>query len=144
MSNYPPELFKEMQTYATVMPAVNQLELHPLFASPELQAVAKELGMVLVGYGTGTFFQLADEISQVNVIEKIAKRLGKKPMQIVLRWMYQRSIVSIPRSKSLDHLIENISIFDFSLTEEDAAAIDSINKDHPFYWDPIPTQLTIV
>lgn len=53
VSNYPAELLLEMKEYATVMPAVNQLELHPRHAAVELQKVAKEMGVVLTAYGTG-------------------------------------------------------------------------------------------
>jgi len=128
-----------MKQYATIMPAINQLELHPRYASPELRRVAKELGVVLIGYGTGNYVNIQTDPE----IEQIAKRIGKTPTQVVLRWTTQSGVAVIPRSRSKPHLAENLHMNSFTLSSEDMAIIDGLNKDYPFYWDPVATTHTI-
>jgi len=135
VSNYPAELLLEMKDYAEIMPAINQLEFHPRYASPKLRRVAKELGVVLTGYGTG----LSVKIEEDKTIASIAARIGRTPMQVVLRWTIQSGVVVIPRSSSLDHIKENLQIFDFELSPTDMQILDNLNKDYPYYWDPVPT-----
>ena len=139
VSNYPANMLREMMKYAEVMPAVNQLELHPRFASPELRSVARELGVVLIGYGIG----LAWTLYQHSEIEQIASKMRKSYIQIVERWMLQNSVIPIPRSKSRDHITENLAIFDFELSASDMTKIDSLNQDYPYYWDPVASALTV-
>ena len=138
VSNYTNELLLEMKEYAEIMPAVNQLEYHPRFASPDLLKTAKELGVVLIGYGTGTSIQA----EQNPVLADIAKKLGRTPYQVLLRWMKQQGIVSIPRSSSVSHLRENINIFDFELSDDDMMTLKNMNQRYPYYWDPVISNQT--
>jgi len=124
-----------MKQYAEIMPAVNELEFHPRYASPELRRVAKELGVVLIGYGSGTYTSL----SQQPEIEAIAKKIGKTPLEVVLRWTTQLGVGIIPRSKSPNHLAENFAINSFTLADEDMSTLNSLNQDYPYYWDPVPS-----
>lgn len=109
VSNYPAALLEEMKDYATILPYMNQLELHPLFSSPELQRVAKEMGCKLTGYGSGNSMLINHEYKHQSslVVNDIAKRIGKSPMQIVLRWTLQNGIAIVPRSTCKDHIKEN-------------------------------------
>ena len=86
VSNYQCGLLKEMEEYATVMPAVNQLELHPRFSSPELRELAAEMGVVLTGYGSGNSLI----IEKSPAIAAIAKKVGKSPMQVNCRTCKRR------------------------------------------------------
>jgi diketogulonate reductase-like aldo/keto reductase len=138
VSNYTKELLVEMKEYAEIMPAVNQLEYHPRFASPELVKAAKELGVVLIGYGTG----LSIQIEKSPVLQALASKNGRSPHQVLLRWMKQLGIVSIPRSSSLEHQKENISIFDFELSDDDMMTLSRMNQRHPYYWDPVVSNQT--
>lgn len=117
------------------MPAVNQLELHPRFASPELQGAAKELGVVLTGYGTGNSVL----IEECPIVASIAKAVGKSPTQVVLRWTIQKGVVAIPRSKTIAHIHENLDVFDFELSAEDMSKLDAKDQGHPYYWEPRAT-----
>jgi len=128
-----------MKQYANVMPAINQLEFHPKYASPELRRVAKELGVVLIGYGTGHFVKL----SKSPELSEIAKRIGRSEYDIALRWTTQSGVVVIPRSKSKEHLKSNLEINNFDLSSEDMATLDKLNENYPYYWDPVPTAQTV-
>lgn len=114
VSNYSAELLIEMKKYAQIMPAINQLEFHPRYASPELRRVATELGVVLIGYGTGNYATL----SKNKQVEEISKKMGKTVNEVLLRWTTQSGVVVIPRSRSKDHLLENLNVNNFTLSNE--------------------------
>lgn len=140
VSNYPSALLEEMKTYATIMPAVNQVELTPWFARQKLRETANRLGIAIVAYGTGQTINIRrDETVQV-----IADKYDKSPMQVILRWNLQGGIASIPNSGSPDHIRENYNVLDdFELSDEDMARLNGLDDDYPFYWDPMPTIATI-
>jgi len=135
VANYPAALLLEMREYATVMPAVNQLELHPWFDSAELRRVARELGVVLMAYGSchSTMFQQSDKIAA------IASRLGRSPTQVVLRWTLQSGSAVIAKAASAKNQAENLAALDFELPAGDLAALSALNIDYPYYWTPLPT-----
>ena len=139
VSNYPAELLLEMRGYASVMPACNQLELHPWFDHARLRTLCAEMGMVLAAYGTG----FATRIEKSEVVEKIAKRLNRSAVCVVVRWTIQSGVVAIPKAEARKHQAENLLAYDFELSEDDMAAIGGLNKDHPFYWCPKPTLDTL-
>jgi len=145
VSNYPVELIQEMREYATIMPAVNQLEIHPKYSSPQLRKVCGELGIALTAYGSGTFVSVVEkyDIPKFQVLQEMSKRIGKTPNQIVLRWTSQSGISIIPRSMSEPHLIENLNVTSFDLSPEDMKLLDNMNEDYPHYWDPVSTVLTL-
>ena len=136
-----------MKEYATIMPYMNQLELHPLFSSPKLRRVAKEMGCKLTGYGSGNSMLINHEYKHQSslVVNDIVKRIGKSPMQIVIRWTLQKGISVVPRSTSKDHIKENspASLLSWELSNEDMTLLDGLNEDYPYYWDPLATELTI-
>ena len=76
------------------------------------------------------------------MISSIAARLSCSPIKVVLRWMYQHEIVSIPRSSNFARQQENLNVFDIELTIEDMSVIDGLNEDYPYYWDPRPNILS--
>jgi diketogulonate reductase-like aldo/keto reductase len=82
VSNYPHQLLKEMGDYANVMPAVNQLELHPKFANHELIKVAKEMGVVLTAYGSCH----AAQIDKSPLMAEIAEKYNCTLHQVYLAW----------------------------------------------------------
>lgn len=148
VSNYPSELLLEMKSYATVMPEFNQVEYHPRFASPDLLKVCRDLNIVLIGYGTGHFVAIERSIEKKtskknSILDSICNRTGKSMMQVVLRWMLQHGVVSIPRSQNFRHILHNRDIFNFELTSGEMESIDSLNEDYPYYWDPNPTRRTL-
>jgi diketogulonate reductase-like aldo/keto reductase len=139
VANYPVELLREMEEYATVMPCVNQLELHPRHSRPGLQKFCKEAGIVLTAYGSGNSVRIENS----PVVSGIATRVKKSPLQVVLKWTIQNGVGVIPAAKQEAHIKENLDLFDFTLSEEDMALLNGLNEDHVYYWDPKPTQDTI-
>jgi len=135
VSNYPPPLIDEMRGYATVMPCVNQLELHPRFSSPSLRQFAAANGIVLTGYGTGNSVSIEDN----EVVRSIAARLAISAVAVVLCWTLQRGVSVVPRSASPAHIKENLGVLDQDpLSEADMQALDELNAAHPYYWSPMP------
>ena len=137
VSNYTPNLIKEMEAHATVMPCINQLELHPRFASPQLMTMAKQTGMVLTGYGTGNSVC----IEQHQAIREISEKHNTNPVSVVLKWTAARGVCVVPRSKSEEHIKQNYAAIEgsgFELDEADMAALDAMDEAHPYYWSPVP------
>lgn len=117
-----------------VVPAVNQVELHPYFAQPELQKADRELGIITQAWspiggvarywGDGSKDPLTDE-----TIAGIAAKYGKTNAQIILRWHIELGHSVIPKSVHADRIRENGDIFDFSLTPEEVGTISGLNVD---------------
>lgn len=108
-----------------VTPAVNQIELHPHFQQRALREVHARLGIVTESWSPlGQAKALNDP-----VLTGIAERHGRSPAQIVLRWHVENGLVAIPKSATPSRIAENLSVFDFSLSAEDRAAIDALDRE---------------
>lgn len=117
-----------------IVPAINQIEVHPLFTQKPLIEYCKRNGIVVEAY---TPLARNDDRLQKNVILKeLSKKYGKTIQQIILRWHIELGIIPIPRSLNPQRQYQNIDIFDFSLTEEEIKAIDSININSRLRFDP--------
>ena len=92
VSNYPANILREMTTYASVMPAVNQIEFTTNKQQPAVLKAAKELGVLITGYSTNRSILYHGEAS---VLGEIAKRDGRTPSQVALKWANQRGVVAI-------------------------------------------------
>ena len=137
VSNFSPYLLQEMESYADVAPAVNQLELHPRASAPSLRARAAASGMALTAYGTGN----SVAIEKSPVVAAIAAARGTTPMDVAIRWTLARGVTVIPRTASPAHLKENLaSAAAGPLAVGDLAQLDELNEGHYYYWDPMPLQ----
>ncbi len=124
VSNFTAEHLERVIDETGVTPAVNQIELHPHFQQRALRAVHARLGIVTEAWSPlGQAKALNDP-----VVEAIARRHGRSPAQIVLRWHIEHGLVAIPKSATPSRIAENIAVFDFSLTPEDRAAIDGLDR----------------
>ncbi len=117
------------------MPAVNQVEVHPYFTQPELREVHAELGITTQAWsplgGVLVYVPGADESHGPltdPVITDLAAKYGKTPAQVVLRWHLEHGFCAIPKSVKPHRIAENFDVFDFSLTAEEVAAIDALDK----------------
>ncbi len=119
-----------------IMPAVNQVEFHPELTQPELLEYCKLHNIQVEAWSP----VMQGKVLKLPVVQKIAKKHGKTPVQVVLRWDLQKGVVTIPRSGKPKEIIENAKIFDFELSEEDVAEIDSLNRNKKIfpYYDKIP------
>ncbi|GGI44025.1 glyoxal reductase [Paenibacillus marchantiophytorum] len=114
-----------------VIPAVNQVEYHPQLAQKELLAYTREHGIRLEAWSP-----LMQGKLDVPVLHQLADKYGKSPAQIVLRWDIQHGVVTIPKSVTEHRIRENAAIFDFELSAEDVALIDSLNENKRIGPDP--------
>ena len=133
VSNYPAELLDEMGEYATIMPAVNQVEFHPRSWSPSTYAKCKELGIVIQSYGIlNSWFVQCEKIN--TEISFISKRVGSTPIQVLIRWTLQKGAASILRSGSKENQALNLAALNTpDLSPEDMACIDALQENHPYY-----------
>lgn len=137
VSNYSAATIREMEAYATVMPAVDQLELHPRFANPTLRAYASSVGMALTAYGSGNSARI--EARKSDLFARIATAHGSTPTSVVLQWTLQHGIAVIPRSATPSHIAANLAAESApALSADEVKALDELNADHPYYWHPAP------
>lgn len=132
-SNFLPEHLAQLIDATSVIPAVNQIELHPHLQQHATREYHAEQGIATeawspLGQGKG--------LLEVPAIVAIAQKHGRTPAQIVLRWHLQLGNVVIPKSVTPSRIKENIDVFDFSLDTEDIAAISALNEDRRIGPDP--------
>jgi 2,5-diketo-D-gluconate reductase A len=123
VSNFQIEHLERLAAETGVVPAVNQVELHPQFPQAELRAFHAEHGIL-----TEAWSPLARGGSVLTdpLITAIAERVGKSPAQVILRWHIELGNVVIPKSVTPARIRENLDVFDFSLTAEDLEAITGL------------------
>jgi len=117
-----------------VVPAVNQIEVHPYFAQREVQTFGAEHGILTQAWspiGGITHYRDGQHTSTLAdpVIGRIAEAHGKSPAQVMLRWHLQQGRSVIPKSTKPQRIAENIDVFDFRLRADDLAAIDALDTD---------------
>jgi diketogulonate reductase-like aldo/keto reductase len=123
VSNFQPNHLRRLIAETTVVPAVNQVEVHPTFAQPELRAVHAELGIATEAWSP--LGQAADLDNAT--VTRIAGSLDKTPAQVVLRWHLQRGDVVFPKSATPERIEANFAVFDFELSGSDLADIDALD-----------------
>jgi diketogulonate reductase-like aldo/keto reductase len=133
VSNFLPEHLQRLISETSVVPAVNQIELHPHLQQEAARKDHAERGIATeawspLGQGKG--------LLEVPAIVAIAQKHGRTPAQVVLRWHLQLGTIVIPKSVTPSRIKENIEVFDFSLDDEDLAAIAALNEDRRLGPDP--------
>lgn len=124
--NFNMEHFKLLEEHCTIMPMIHQTELHPLNSKKEIRQYCKEHGILIMAHTpTG---RMGKQIRQNKTLQELANKHNKTIAQIIVRWHYQNGVVPIIATKSIKHMQENKDIFDFSLTEDDMAAIEYIDE----------------
>lgn len=119
----------------SVVPAVNQVEVHPYYSQPALRAEHERLGIVTQAWSPlgGVYVYRPSDGGEPKsaladpVITAIAERYGKSPAQIVLRWHIDSGRSAIPKSVTPARILQNLHVFDFTLTADDIAAIDGLD-----------------
>lgn len=123
--NFLPEHLERLQAETDELPEVNQIELHPYFNQSEVREYHQKNQILIESWsplGRGS-----DLLSNPKIIE-IAKKYEKSASQIVLRWHIQLGAIPIPKGSSEQHLLENISVFDFTLDKADEDEINLLSK----------------
>lgn len=126
--NFYPHVLADFCETVEVMPAVNQVELHPFFAQEDALAVMKEYDVVPEAWGP--FAEGKHGIFTHPVLTAIGKRYGKSAAQVALRWNVQRGVVVIPKSVHKERMEQNMDIWDFSLSDADMAEIAKLDIGH--------------
>ena len=132
VSNFMTEHLTKLLEVATVVPAVNQIEVHPYFQQREVQALGAEHGILTQAWspiGGITFYREGEHTSTLRdpTILGIAEAHAKSPAQVMLRWHLQQGRSVIPKSTKPHRIAENFDVFDFELTAEELAAIDGLD-----------------
>jgi diketogulonate reductase-like aldo/keto reductase len=124
VSNFQPAHLRRLLEHSSLVPAVNQIELHPGLQQAELRALHAELGIA-----TEAWSPLAQgAVLGEEAIVSLAERHGRTPAQIVLRWHLQLGNVVIPKSVTPARIAENIDVFGFSLTDEEMASLAALDR----------------
>lgn len=132
VSNFQPAHLQRLMDETGVVPALNQIELHPRLQQDESRAFHADHGIVTQAWSPLAQAQLLDD----PVLLAIAERLEVSPAQVVLRWHLQRGTVVIPKSVTPVRIAANIDLFDFELNDEDMAAVGGLNSGERIGPDP--------
>ena len=135
VSNFSAPHLEDLIARTSVVPAVNQVELHPFFTQRELRDTHARFGIATQSWSPlgGVKVYAAADPKAANsplehpVVVSLAAKYGKTPAQVVLRWHIEHGLSAIPKSVRPARIAENIGIFDFALTREDLAAIDALD-----------------
>ncbi|NRD27571.1 aldo/keto reductase [Frigoribacterium sp. VKM Ac-2836] len=134
VSNFTAEHLQRVADETGVVPAVNQIELHPYFPQAELRAVHESMGVV-----TESWSPLAkqSELLQEARVTEIARAHGKTPTQVVLRWHVQLGAVPVPKSADAGRQRENLDVFDFELTPDEVESLSGLERGRLWDGDPL-------
>lgn len=126
--NFYPERLTDLVLHADVIPAVNQVEIHPFFQQEKAIGYMREYGVVPEAWGP--FAEGNHGIFTHPVLSAIGKKYGKSAAQVALRWNVQRGVVVIPKSVHKERIEQNLDIWDFALSDDDMAEIAKLDIGH--------------
>ncbi len=134
VSNYKEHHLEELMAETEIVPAVNQVELHPDFDQHELKAFCDARGIKLEAWsplgGQGS------DLMQNKVLVSLAEKHGRTPAQIIIRWNIQRGVIVIPKSVHKERIVSNFNVFDFELSKEDMELIGTLEAGRRYRADP--------
>jgi len=132
VSNFQVPHLERLLAETTVVPAVNQIEVHPYLVNDEVRAADARLGIA-----TEAWSPIAKgEVLSDPVVQRVAAATGRTPAQVVLRWHVQRGDIVFPKSVTRSRIEENLAIFDFELSATDMAALTALDRGHRTGPDP--------
>ncbi|MBA5711616.1 aldo/keto reductase [Bacillus velezensis] len=126
VSNFHPDRLMDLIMHNEIVPAVNQVETHPFCQQKESAAFMKEQGVQHESWAP--FAEGRNNMFSNGVLTSIAEKHNKSVAQVVLRWLVQREVVTIPKSVRKERIVENFDIFDFELSLEDIEKISTLDK----------------
>lgn len=137
VSNYLKHHLEELLDSAEVVPAINQIEYHPYLQSPDLKTYCETKGIQVEAWSP---FMHGGEILSDAILAEIGATHGKTAAQVILRWILQSGVVTIPKSAREERIIENAEIFDFELNPEEMERIRSLDRNAR--WGPDPASFS--
>ncbi|WP_416428570.1 aldo/keto reductase [Paenarthrobacter nicotinovorans] len=134
VSNFMPHHLRQLLAATDIVPALNQVELHPYFIQRDVQEADAEHGILIQAWspiGGITFYpgwgEARRNVMEDPTIADVARKHGKSPAQVMLRWHLQQGRSAIPKSTNPARIAENFDVFDFELSPEELAAIDALD-----------------
>ncbi|BCW41672.1 oxidoreductase [Arthrobacter sp. StoSoilB3] len=134
VSNFMPHHLKQLLAATDIVPALNQVELHPYFIQRDVQEADAEHGILTQAWspiGGITFYpgwgEARRNVMEDPTIADVARKHGKSPAQVMLRWHLQQGRSAIPKSTNPARIAENFDVFNFELSPEELAAIDALD-----------------
>ncbi|MDF9868350.1 MULTISPECIES: aldo/keto reductase [Streptomyces] len=132
VSNFQPHHLRRLLDGSVVVPAVNQIEVHPYLTQDAVRSFGAEHGIATEAWSPIAQGKVLDDPTLV----RIAERVGKSTAQVTLRWHLQRGDIVFPKSVTRRRIEENFDLFDFELTEGDIGEINALNRDERTGLDP--------
>ena len=126
LSNFDPARVVDLTLNNRIIPAVNQVECHPFYQQEDTRRFLQEQGIVMEAWAS--FAEGKKQIFQNETLRQIGAQYGKSPAQVILRWNIQRGIVPLAKSVHRERMEQNLSVFDFALSDEDMLAISRLDE----------------
>ncbi len=141
--NFGCSLLRDLLAYAAVRPSVLQVESHPYLVQPKLLRYCQSERIAYTAFsplGAGSYVELgmaqaADSVLGTELVQQLAAKHNKTPAQVVLRWGIQRDTAVVPKTSRPERLAENLSLFDFALSDDEMRAIGNLDRNQR-YNDP--------
>jgi 2,5-diketo-D-gluconate reductase A len=140
VSNFEAAHLERLDAECDVVPAVNQIELHPYFGNSEVDAYGRAHGIATEAWAPIAQGKVLDD----PVLKEIAGRLGRSPAQVALRWHIQRGNIVFPKSTTPARIKENFELFDFELEPDDVAKVDALDRGEDGRDGPHPDRMAYV
>ena len=126
LSNFDPARIVDLTMNNRITPAVNQVECHPFYQQEDARRLLQEQGIVMEAWAP--FAEGKKQIFQNETLRSIGAKYGKSPAQVILRWNVQRGIVPLAKSVHRERMKQNLSVFDFALSDDDMLAISQLDE----------------
>ena len=126
LSNFDPARIVDLTLNNRITPAVNQVECHPFYQQEDMRRFLQEQGIVMEAWTP--FAEGKKQIFQNGTLLSIGAKYGKSPAQVILRWNIQRGIVPLAKSVHRERMEQNLSVFDFALSDDDMVAISQLDE----------------
>ena len=133
VSNFEGKYIEELLKEFDVLPQVIQVECHPFFPQEELRKIIDEKDIRIMSWYPLGGKGMTAELLENESVKKIARKYNKSSAQIILKWHIQMGFIVIPGSKNVDHIRDNLNIFDFELSKEDMDEIAKLNNNQRRY-----------
>ncbi len=140
VSNFYPDHFIDLAENVEIIPAINQVETHVFDQQIEPQKIMAEYGTRTMSWGP--LAEGRNNFFTNPMLEEIGKKYGKSVAQVALRWLTQRGIIIIPKSVHVERMEQNLNIFDFTLSDEDMAAIATLDTGKSLFFDHHDAEVT--
>jgi diketogulonate reductase-like aldo/keto reductase len=133
VANFYPDRLLDLIINNEITPQVNQIETHPFFQRAAYQELMRENNVQIQSWGG--FAEGKNDLFTNPLLAEIGEKYGKSVAQVVLRWLTQRGVVAIPKSVRVERMAENFDVFDFELTDDQMAAIATLDTGASLFFD---------